>query len=288
MKNKTALITGAASGLGFEFSKLLASDSYDLYLVDIDQKLLDTTKNYLQERYSTEVKLICKDLSCIDASKQVFQLVNSTPVDVLINNAGFGLFGPFTDTSWQREHDMLNLHIMTTTQMTKLFLKGMVKRQSGKILNVSSLAAFEPGPLMSIYYASKAYILSFSEAVSNELKGTGVSLTTLCPGPTKTRFQNVVANSSSKNKIKMNMASAKHVAVIGYKAMLSGKEIAIPGLLNKVLAFLPRLIPRNKVTALVRIIQEKNRAKQLNYNNIKTYNHENKNIKGNRLSKLHF
>jgi len=268
MNNKTALITGAASGLGFEFSNLLAKDSYDLYLVDIDQKLLDKTKIHLQELYNIEVELICKDLSCVDASEQVFQHVNSTPIDVLINNAGFGLFGSFIDTNWERECDMLNLHVMTTTQMTKLFLKGMVKRQSGKILNISSLAAFEPGPLMSIYYASKAYILSFSEAIANELKGTGVTLTTLCPGPTKTRFQDVVSNSSSKNKIKINLASAEKVAKIGYKAMLDGKEIVIPGLLNKVLAFLPRLIPRNKVTSIVRKIQEKNRVEQIQYKNI--------------------
>ncbi|MDU8885225.1 SDR family oxidoreductase [Yeosuana sp. MJ-SS3] len=268
MTKNTALITGAGSGLGFEFSKLLAKDSYNLYLVDIDSKLLNKTKNHLIERYNVEVNLICKDLSCIDASKQVFQLVNSKPIDVLINNAGFGLFGPFTNTNWQREKDMLNLHVMTTTLMTKLFLKGMVQRHSGKILNISSLAAFEPGPLMSIYYASKAYILSFSEAIANELKGTGVTLTTLCPGPTKTRFQDVVSNSSSKNKIKINLASAEEVAKIGYKAMLEGKEIVIPGLFNKVLAFLPRIMPRKKVTSIVRLIQERNRAKQLNYNNI--------------------
>ena len=265
-QNKTALVTGAASGLGLEFSKLLAQDNYNLIMVDVDVKSLQKAKHHIQNIYNTKVVSLTKDLSKAGVSQEIFEFVNGRSIDVLINNAGFGLFGPFAQTNWHRESDMLNLHIMTTTQMTKLFLKGMLKRGSGRILNVSSLAAFEPGPLMSIYYASKAYILSFSEAIANELKGSGVSVTALCPGPTKTRFQEVVANSSSKNKIEVNMASSKNVAKIGYIAMLKGKEIAIPGLLNKVIAFLPRLIPRNKVTSIVRRIQEKNRTNQLIYN----------------------
>jgi short-subunit dehydrogenase len=267
MKNKTALVTGAGSGLGLEFSKLLAKDNYNLVLVDVDKRALEEVKNSIKKKHNTKVEVLMKDLSRANASQEIFEFVNGRSLDVLINNAGFGLFGPFAQTNWHRESDMLHLHIMTTTQMTKLFLKGMLQRGSGHILNVSSLAAFEPGPLMSIYYASKAYILSFSEAIANELKGSGVSVTALCPGPTKTRFQEVVANSSSKNRIQMNMASSKKVAKIGYKAMMAGKEIVIPGLLNKVIAFLPRLMPRNKVTSIVRKIQEKNRTKQLLFTN---------------------
>lgn len=266
LNNKTALITGAASGLGFEFSKLLAQDHYDVILIDINKKLLEETKNHIQSRYHNNVKIIHKDLSKINVSKEIFESIN-VPIDILINNAGFGLFGSFNKTDWQRELDMLNLHIITTTQLTKLFLDGMINRDYGKILNVSSLAAFQPGPLMSIYYASKAYILSFSEALSNELKGTGVTVTTLCPGPTKTRFQEVVSNHSSKNKIKFNMASAKSVATIGYMAMQEGREIAIPGMLNNILAFLPRVLPRYLVTSIVRKIQEKNRDLELYYKN---------------------
>ncbi len=266
--NKTALVTGAASGLGFEFSKLLAKDNYNLILVDINEEALGKVSSYIQKKYKAKAEILTKDLSQADVSMKVLEFVKDRPIDVLINNAGFGLFGPFSQTDWCREADMLNLHIITTTQMTKLFLKGMLRRGSGCILNISSLAAFEPGPLMSIYYASKAYILSFSEAIANELKGSGVTVTTLCPGPTKTQFQEVVANSSSENKIKVNMASAELVARMGYRAMLAGKVVAIPGLINKILAFLPRLIPRDKVTAIVRKIQEKNRVKQFSYNNI--------------------
>ena len=156
---------------------------------------------------------------------------------------------------------MLNLHIITITHLTKLVLQGMIGRGHGKILNVLSLAAFQPGPMMALYYASKAYLLSFSEAIANELKGTGVSLTVLCPGPTKTCFQEVVSRSSSNNKISFNMACPKAVAAYGYKAMLKGKIVAIPGMFNKFLANLPRVLTRNRTTSIVRKIQEKNREK---------------------------
>jgi len=187
-------------------------------------------------------------------------------LDVLINNAGFGLFGRFCDTEWQRESEMLSLHINATTQLTKLALKIMLKQGYGKILNVSSLAAFQPGPLMSIYYASKAYILSFSEAIANEVKHTGVSVTVLCPGQTKTSFQDVVSESSIQNNKQFKMACPVRVAKYGYVSMLKGKTVAVPGTFNKVLAFISRIIPRNTATSIVRRIQEKNRFKQVNYN----------------------
>jgi hypothetical protein len=154
---------------------------------------------------------------------------------------------------------MLHVHIITTTHLTKLALEGMVKRGSGKILNMSSLAAFQPGPLMSIYYASKSYMLSFSEAIANELKGTGVTVTVLCPGPTKTAFQETVSGNSCDNKITFNMGSAKEVASYGYSAMLRGKGYAIPGRFNKLLSILPRFLTRKGATSVVRKIQEKNR-----------------------------
>ena len=174
--------------------------------------------------------------------------IKETQIDVLINNAGFGLFGTFSETDWERKLEMLQLHIITTTHLTKLLLKGMLEQGSGKILNLSSLAAFQPGPLMSLYYASKAYILSFSEAIANELKGTGVTVTVLCPGQTNTSFQRVVSNSSSDNKIGFNVASPKDVARYGYKAMMKGNTIAIPGRFNKFLASLHRFVSRGMAT----------------------------------------
>ncbi len=259
MSNKTALITGGASGLGYEFAVLLAKDAYHLLLVDINPEKLEETKKELEENYPTQVTTITKDMSIQNSSAELFQEIKEIPIDVLINNAGFGLFGPFSETNWEREASMLNLHIMATTHLTKLVLKGMVERGQGKILNMSSLAAFQPGPLMSIYYASKAYILSFSEAIANELKGSGVTVTVLCPGQTKTSFQEVVSEGTSENKIGFNIATPDEVANYGYKAMMKGKSVAIPGTINKILSFLPRIFPRNIATAIVRKIQQKNR-----------------------------
>ena len=259
MKNKTALVTGGASGLGYEFAKLLAKDSYHLILIDIDSDKLNETKTALESTYPTQVTTLTKDLSIQNIAEEIVEEIGETPIDVLINNAGFGLFGTFAETDWHREAAMLNLHIITTTHLTKLLLKGMVQRGSGKILNMSSLAAFQPGPLMAIYYASKAYILSFSEAIANELKGTGVTVTVLCPGQTKTSFQEVVSEKTLENKISFNIASPEDVATYGYKAMMKGKVVVVPGTINKFLSKIPRVMPRNAAASIVRKIQEKNR-----------------------------
>jgi short-subunit dehydrogenase len=258
-KTKTALVTGAASGLGFELSLLLAKDSYDLILIDIDSQNLEQAKIAILKKYQTKITLLVKDLSRVNIAQDIYDDLNKTRIDVLINNAGFGLFGTFHDTDWDRESQMLNLHILTTTHLIKLILPDMVERGSGKILNLSSLAAFQPGPLMALYYASKAYLLSFSQAISNELKGTGVSVTVLCPGPTKTSFQEVVSEGTCENKISFNMACPKRVAAYGYKAMQNGRVVAIPGNFNKFLSILPRMLTRNRTTKIVRKIQDKNR-----------------------------
>jgi hypothetical protein len=256
---KTALVTGGASGLGFELALLLAKDGHNLVLIDIDSEKLQEAKKEIEANFSVNVQTLAKDLSKVNISEEIFAELGDTQIDVLINNAGFGIFGAFHEVDWYRQASMLNLHVITTTHLTKLILKGMVERGSGRILNLSSLAAFQPGPFMSLYYATKGYILSFSEAIANELKGTGVTVTALCPGPTKTSFQKVVANDSSENKISINMASAKDVAAYGYKAMMNGKPVAIPGAFNKFLAILPRFLPRNMATNIVRKIQLKNR-----------------------------
>ncbi len=240
---------------------LLAKDGYDLILADVDAEKLQKTKAEIASRFPSEIQLIVKDLSLCNVAEQIFQATEGKNIDILINNAGFGIFGSFNDTDWRREAEMLNLHVVTTTHLTKLILKGMVARGSGKILNISSLAAFQPGPLMSLYYASKAYILSFSEAIANELKGTGVTVTCLCPGQTNTCFQEVVSNGTkaSDNKIKFNIGCAKEVAKYGYEAMQKGKVVAIPGSINKFLSKLPRFVPRRTATAIIRKIQERNR-----------------------------
>ena len=256
---KTALITGAASGLGYELSLLLANDSYNLFLVDIVGDKLQLVKEEINKANNCKVDVLVKDLSMPNVAVEIFEAIKNVSIDVLVNNAGFGLFGSFNNTAWNRELDMIHVHVITSTHLTKLLLDGMIKRGSGKILNISSLAAFQPGPLMAIYYASKSYLLSFSEAIANELKETGVTVTVLCPGPTKTAFQEVVSETASDNKIGFNMACPSEVALYGYEAMQKGKTVAIPGYINKFLASLHRFVSRGMATKIVRNLQEKNR-----------------------------
>lgn len=259
-KNKTALVTGAASGLGLEFCNLLAKDNYTIIMVDLNADKLEEEKTGLENTFNITVKTLVADLSKQESANQLFEKVADYTIDVLINNAGFGMFGMFHENNWERELSMLNLHVITTTHLTKLVLKKMVKNGHGKVLNVSSLAAFQPGPLMALYYATKSYVLSFSEAIANELKGTGVTVTAFCPGPTKTLFQQTVQEGKDKGKIGFNMGCPKKVTLYGYKAMHKGKTIAIPGGFNNFLARLPRILPRATAVNIVRKIQEKNRT----------------------------
>ena len=185
--NKTALITGAASGIGLELAKLMAVDSYDLVLVDKNESLTEASQNLNNPTNNIQIKTIVKDLTKPDSAQEIFKELQKEKIviDVLINNAGFGNYGDFADTEWEIELKMLKLHVISLTHMTKLFLKGMLERKRGKIMNVSSMAAFQPSPLMAVYFASKTYILHFSEAIANEVKGTGVSVTVLAPAPLK-------------------------------------------------------------------------------------------------------
>jgi|WetSurMetagenome_2_1015567.scaffolds.fasta_scaffold13656_1 uncharacterized protein len=255
--HKTALVTGAASGFGFEFSKLLASDSYNLILVDYNEPELDKAKELLSNNYPVMVESIVFDLSLPQAAACIYEKTKGKQVDVLINNAGFGLFGYFNQTDWQTEEAMINLQVTTLTHLTKLFLTNMVARHSGRIMNVSSVAAFQPGPLMAIYYATKSYILSFSQAIANEIKGTGVTVTVFCPGQTKTRFQENVALKSHSEISKSHwIADAAKVAAIGYQAMKTGKTLSVPRFGNKLIVQLNRLLPRKTAISFVRILQE--------------------------------
>lgn len=256
--NKIGLVTGAASGLGYEFSNLLANDSYDLILIDINEFKLNDSKQKLEEHHNVKVNTIICDLRTPKIAESVYEEVKNKNIDVLINNAGFGLFGFFSETDWEIEESMIFVHVLTMTHLTKLILKDMIFRGSGKILNVSSLAAIQPGgPLMAVYFATKAYILSFSEALANEVKGTGVTVTVLCPGQTKTNFENAAAsNSNTKvSKIKPFTADPVKVAVYGYNAMKAGKSNAIPGIMNKLIVLLLRLLPRRFTVQLIRKIQ---------------------------------
>ena len=254
---KFSIVTGGASGLGFEFVKLLLIDKYNVVVIDNDKKELNNIKSKINFKHNKKIILMHKDLSNPDSSIEIFKELKNKNIEVLINNAGFGLFGKFKDTNWKIERNMIMVHVMCTTEMTKLFLNNMIENKKGRILNMASLAAFQPGPLMSIYYSTKAFILHFSESISNELKGSGVTVTVLCPGQTRTNFQKKV--SSREKKINFNFSTAEEVAKYGYEAMMNGKTIAIPGIINKILSTIHRFIPRSLATKLMRKIQEKNR-----------------------------
>jgi len=259
MIRKQALITGAASGLGLEFCRLLAADSHDLVMVDKDGAGLELAAQSIQDAYGTGIKIIVKDLGVNRAGEELFEEVDQYDFDILINSAGFGLFGFFAETDWQFEERMLQLHVLNMTHLTKLVVQKMIQRGSGRIMNVSSLAAFQPGPLMNIYYASKAYIHFFSEALANEVKGSGVTVTVLLPGLFNTNFARTAArySGSAEKKEKIVTTSVEQVARIALKGMKKGKIRIIPGFSNKLLALAPRFLPRNLVLSGLRRIQER-------------------------------
>ncbi len=253
------MVTGAASGLGLELARLLAADGYRLCLVDYNRDALLKAQRDLEGSFGITAEVHVMDLGTAGAADRLWNELSNRQFDVLVNNAGFGLYGFFTETDWEKEESMLHLHILALTRLTKLVLTGMQKRGSGRILNVSSLAAFQPGPLMSVYYASKAYILSFSEALSNEVKGTGVTVTVLAPGWFRTNFQKTTARYSrvEESSAKLHTSTAASVARKGYRAMMKGKVYVIPGLANKLMATAPRVIPRRTMTSIIRWIQER-------------------------------
>jgi len=259
MEKNVALITGASSGLGLEFARLLAKDKYNLILVARSQNKLTEIAAELEKNHNIQVFILVKDLSKQTAAGEIFEFThqNQLSVDILINNAGFGNFGFFAETEIQKETEMIDLNVRTLTMLTKLFVKGMVKRGKGRILNIASTAAFQPGPLMAVYYASKAYVLSFSEAISNELKGTGVTVTTLCPGPTQTGFETAASLQESKLFKTMKPARATEVALFGYNALMKGKTLAIHGWLNRLIVFANRLAPRSIIVKTVRKMSER-------------------------------
>ncbi|WP_058300736.1 SDR family NAD(P)-dependent oxidoreductase [Gorillibacterium timonense] len=253
--NKTALVTGATSGLGLEFVKLLAKDGYTLVLVARSEEKL---KQLQASGLGVESVILVKDLSLPHAAKEVFaELVRQQiEVDVLINNAGFGLMGAFDELELDQQMEMIQLNIGALTELTRLVLPGMKKRNRGSILNVASMAAFLPGPLMAVYYASKAYVLSFSEALAEELAGSAVTVTTLCPGPTKTQF-GAAANAEGSRLFKRAM-SADQVARQGYAAMKTGKRVIITGTLNRLSIFGTKFIPRSAAAKFAKSLAKKN------------------------------
>ncbi|TDL79130.1 SDR family NAD(P)-dependent oxidoreductase [Peribacillus frigoritolerans] len=252
---KTVLITGASDGIGRELAYKYAQDGYRLILTARNEMKLMKLAGELK---NTTAIVKAKDLSDMKQIHELFQELQEERihVDVLVNNAGFGLYGDFKNTSAIDELNMIDLNVKSITLLTKLFLPDMISKKSGQVLNVASSAAFQPGPLMAVYYATKAYVLSFSEAIENELKGTGVSVSVLCPGPTKTGFSERASLEQSK-LFKSGVMDVKTVADAAYEGMKKGQTLIIPGFKNKILAAAVRFMPRKTVTGIVRKTQER-------------------------------
>lgn len=259
MKTPIALITGGASGLGFELAKLFAADAYSLILVSRNEEHLSKAKTELIEKYQVEVETIAADLINLQNISDIFHSFEERgiAIDVLVNNAGFGLLGDFADLDLEQQLDIINLDISALTKLTHLFLSQA--SNGAKILNISSMAAFQPGPGMNVYYAAKAYVSSFSEALAEELKSRKISVTTVCPGPIDTNFWQVSGPGRKKVSSTTVLArvSPQFVALKSYQGLKNGSRVVIPGVLNKVLFLVVKLLPNYLVTRGVRLLNSR-------------------------------
>src|SRR5437667_3383370 len=251
-----AVITGGASGIGLELAKLFARDGHDVVLVARSADKLKQLAAELGTAHSIRATVIPADLADPAAPEEIFRTLRAADLelDVLVNNAGFGVTGPFLATDAATELRMIQVNVTALTHLTKLFLPAILGRSAGRILNVVSTAGFQPGPLMAVYYATKAYVISFSDALADELKGSGVTVTCLCPGATDTGFQKRAATEKSLLFKRLKPMDAATVARDGYRAMISGKTLAISGFRNWLVAESVRFAPRKLVTALSRKI----------------------------------
>jgi short-subunit dehydrogenase len=254
----TALVTGASRGIGLALAKQLADNGHDVVLSARGRDALEAAAGVIEGKYNVNATVIPVDLRLPDAAEQLYNEVAAQKLEIgiLVNNAGFGLGGEFMETDMQREAEMIQVNITALTQLTKLFGAAMMLRRQGRIMNVASTAAFQPGPLMAVYYASKAYVLSFTEAVAEELRDTGVAVTALCPGATDTDFAETAQVRSSRLFTRLGVASPEDVAAYGYRAMMRGERLAIPSLRDKIMIQSERFAPRALVTRLARLAQE--------------------------------
>lgn len=255
---KTVLITGASEGIGYELVKLSAKDGYNCVLVARNKQKMDQIATEVEKSFGITTRVITKDLSLSESAREIFDELNAANVhvDVLINNAGLGICGDFAQSDMDMNMHLIQVNLVTLTKLTWLFLPGMLKRKSGKIMNVGSIASFAPSPNFALYNASKAYVLFFSEALREELKGTGVSVTCLCPGATKTNWQ-ARAGAENIRLNKVRMVDAKTVAEVGYKGLMKGKRLVVPGIDNKITLLSTKFAPRTVVLKAARFLTQK-------------------------------
>jgi uncharacterized protein len=253
MNTSWAIVTGASSGIGYEMARLLAASGHSLVLVARSADKLQALAEAMQREHRVDTLIVAVDLGAQGAADSVVHRVREAGItpEILINNAGFGLYGLHAETSLDQEQAMIDLNITALTRLTKHFLPGMLKAKRGRIVNLASTASFQPGPYMAVYYATKAYVLYYSEALAEELKGSGVTVTALCPGPTASGFQDAAAMHDSALVKGKRMPTSREVAEYGVRAMKRGQRVAIHGGMNWWLAQSIRFTPRSMVTWLV-------------------------------------
>ncbi len=245
----TALITGASSGLGTEYAKLFAAGRHDVVLVARRQDRLDALAAELRRAHGIEARVIAADLAAAGGPQRVLDALQGTAIDFLVNNAGFGTSGAFAELPLERELEMIQVNVVALVTLTRALLPAMIARRSGRVLNVGSTAGFQPGPFMAGYYASKAFVNSFTEALWYELRDTGVTATVSCPGATATEFATVAGTARSR-LFRLGAASAASVAREGYQAMMAGRPIVVHGVRNWLGVQLLRVSPRAAVRAV--------------------------------------
>jgi short-subunit dehydrogenase len=253
--NDWALITGATAGIGFELARFFAADRFNLALVARNEPRLTQVAVELRAKHGIQVKVIPKDLSSDTVPKEIFDELRGTPVSVLVNNAGFGWRGAFAQDNPRHSLEMMRVNMDALVELTYWFVQPMLAARQGRILNVASLAAFQPGPFTNIYFATKAFVFSFSVALAEELAGTGVTVTTLCPGSTQTEFFERAEMGPSRRDLLMMDAGV--VAEIGYRGLMTGKRIVIPGVLNKITSTLAKHTPARLSAKVVRKLNRK-------------------------------
>ena len=249
---ETVLITGASSGIGLELARCFAADGCRLVLLARNIQALEKLEEELRRDYKVEATVLTADLSLPETPKMVFSHLKDRGIsmDILVNNAGFGLMGAFEKLPLQRQLEIIQVNISALVALTGLFLPGMIKRRHGGILNVGSVAGFLPGPNMAVYFATKAFVMSFTEALAEELCHSGLAITNLCPGSTETNFGQV-ARGGKERKVKNLSMSAREVAIIGHNAFRRGKVVAVTGMQNRIAAQFPRILPRRAVRKIV-------------------------------------
>lgn len=255
-----ALVTGSSSGIGRALSLIFAREGWDLVVSARRGPELEELAAEIRARYGRDARVLVEDLTREGGAQSLFDRCSELDIACLVNNAGFGDYGEFAASEPERNRNMVRLNVEALTELSRLFVPAMMSRREGWILNVASVAAFQPGPLMAVYYATKAYVLSLSEALANELAEHGITVSALCPGPTKSEFQERASMQDVAFATAEGIPTSEAVAEYGYRALMKGKRVAVHGLAFRLSVFFERFLPRRVVTAATRALQERRRS----------------------------